>query len=506
MRNLRDTVLPSTETLLVSGGDTRIMLDQATGRSVYGCGPYPDPDLVALGSSTASTISEAGLAAANALRQTCLEQLQHQSSTAVYTLHAEHLRSELLTLCGFSQADGVNAVLTASGTDLHLLAAQWLRPHRTVMVAPTETGSGMPAAVQGQHFNRLTACGGNVMPGAPVNDWRGELVTLSVRAPDGSLRASTRVDADCTAYVDEAAEAGQKVLLILTDVSKTGLTVPSIETVLDLKRRWPAQVEVLVDACQFRLSATTVRAYITKDCMVAITGSKFMSGPTFCGALFVPSATATRYRDQVLPAGAAAYSGRADWPTAWQASSSLLETTNFGLLLRWAAAMPVLRAFFAVPDHLVTDFLRCFTATIHKRLAHERCIEALPVAELCRRVLGNVESWDSAQTIFPFLFYAPDGKAGRRPLRRDETERLYQLLCTSGPDSSTRRFQLGQPVPCGHLADVPVSALRLCVSAPMLVAACTTSMGAQTVLAYTLAALDRITQMLATWDANVPSK
>ena len=48
--------LASTQALLCEGGDQRIVRNQLTGLNAYGCAPRPDPDLIAFGSSTASTI------------------------------------------------------------------------------------------------------------------------------------------------------------------------------------------------------------------------------------------------------------------------------------------------------------------------------------------------------------------------------------------------------------------------------------------------------------------
>ena len=487
--------LPDTATLLVSGGDARITLDPVSGLSMYGCRPCPDPELIAFGSSTASLISPAGFAAADALRQTLRMQLRDQSAAAVYALHAERLRSDLLEQCGVSRVDGVagvDVVLAASGTDVHLLAAQWLRPQRTVSVTKSETGSGVPAALQGQHFNTLAAGGGAVMTGTPVADWTGALFTVAARAPDGTLRDEAAVDADTIAHVAHAVEAGQRVLLILTDVSKTGLIVPRIETVLYLKNRWPAHVTVLVAACQFRLSAATVRAYLAQDCLVALTGSKFISGPTFCGALLIPPSIAARYRDQTLAIGVGAYSTVADWPAGWRASRLLPYAANFGLLLRWEAALTELRPFFALPASLITTFLQRFSIAVQARLAHDACFETLTAPALCRPLPGMLKSWDTLQTIFSFLIYQRDKQGGRRPLSHVETVGLYQRL-RSGADSTQDRFQFGQPVPCGDRNGVAVSALRLCVSAPMIVAACKNIDDANAIIAHALAALNRIT-------------
>lgn len=491
--------LPDTSSLLVSGGDTRIVPDTLTGRTMYGCRPSPEVDLVALGSSTASSISAKSWAAADTLRQTCLEQLQSQPESLVYAAQMELLRAELLSLCGFVASDEVNAVFAASGTDLHLLATQWLRPQRTVMITQTETGSGVPAAVQGQHFNRLSSCGGAVAMGALVGDWQGELFMMAAREADGSLRDAASVAAQCTALVTEAAEAGQRVLLILTDVSKTGLIFPDVDTVLRLKQRWPAQVEVLVDACQFRLSAQTIRAYLAQHCMVALTGSKFISGPTFCGALLIPPATAAQYRNTAMASGTHIYSNAADWPKDWLAGQSLPAATNFGLLLRWEAAMAELRIFFAVPGPRITRFLQDFAAAVKMRLAHDPCFAALPAAPLCRRTLGHEDSWDTEQTIFSFIIYRQDEPAGRRPLLPDETRQVYEVLRHPGAGTETRRFQLGQPVPCGERDGVAVSALRLCVSVPMIVAACqgeAVDNDADAAIADAMAALDKIKQII----------
>jgi hypothetical protein len=454
--------LPSTAQLLASGGDLRIVPDPATGLSMYGCALQPDPGLVQLGSSTASVISPAGMAAADALRAELLDELRHAPLDAVYARHAARLRADLLALCGAS-GSSAEAILAASGTDLHLLAAQWLRPALSVMTAPEETGSGLPPALRGRHFNSRAAGGPAVPRDTPIGPWEGGLAALTLRHPDGSLRAQADVDRDCTGMVDAAAGAGRRVLLILTDCSKTGLIAPSVATALALKSRWPAQVEVLVDACQFRLSTATVRAYLERDCLVALTGSKFMSGPTFCGVLLAPPGVAARHRDKALPAGARSYSTRADWPD-WHAAANLPATANPGLLLRWQAALAEIRAFTNVPAPFVRHFLQCFGEAVCRRLRKQACFELLAAPALERNGLPqNDDSWDREPGIFSFLLCAPAS-----PLGKEDTLRLYRALRSAdgGP-----RFMLGQPVACGERDGIALSALRICASAAMITSA-----------------------------------
>ncbi|MBC7501700.1 MAG: hypothetical protein H7315_14585 [Herminiimonas sp.] len=164
------------------------------------------------------------------------------------------------------------------------------------MITLRETGSGLASAHQGRHFNSRTALRQTVAIGTPVSDWQSELLALTARKRDGSVRCSTAVDAECAQLIDTAATAGKKVLLIVTDTSKTGLIVPGISTAWALKQRWPAQVEVMVVSCQFRVSTATIRAYVEHGYMVALTGSKFVDGPTFSGVMLIPRLTAARHR------------------------------------------------------------------------------------------------------------------------------------------------------------------------------------------------------------------
>lgn len=471
-------MLPALDDLLLSGGDDRLVLDACSGRSRYGCQPFPDTGLVALGSSTASVISVAGYAAAQALHARCNVRLHHQPAAMVYASEAERVRDALVALCGWPDT---GAVLAASGTDLHLLAGHWLQPDRVVMIAGAETGSGLPAALRGNHYSSCAAYSTLVPAGMALGDWHPELVMLAPRTADGSLREPAWVDADCVAAVTQAAGAGQRVLLVLTDLSKTGLLVPGRETVLALQRRWPDQVTVLVDACQFRLSAATVRDYLSCDFLVALTGSKFAGGPTFCGALLVPGALAVRYRDAPLDAAVGAYSCAADWPADWRCAQSLPVAANFGLLLRWHAALEDLQRFHALPATQVSTLLETFGAAVRARLASDPLFDALPVAILER----TDASWDSLQTVFPFLLRNGDGSY----LTASETRAVHQALM-----QGERRYQLGQPVSCGERNGVPVMALRLCASAPIVVAGA----AGNSMTGDARAALDTLHQLLGT--------
>ena len=498
--------LPSTGQLLLTGGDARISPDPASnlGRAINA--GRPDPQLAALGSSTASLISEAGFAAAERLRDRVAAATEPDALT--YARELERIRRDLRDLCGLSDLPGLEIVFAASGTDLHLIAAQLAggvvsRPTLAVMVDPAETGSGVPAALAGRHFSSLAALGDAVSVGLAIaGSGALEVATVPVRLTDGSPRAAAALDAEVASLVTRAAASGRRVLLALVDQSKTGLIAPSAGCVIRLARRLPDSVDVLVDACQFRIAPRTLRAYLEHGFMVALTGSKFLTGPSFAGALLIPGGVARRLRGRPLPGALLAYSSRADWPQGWEAAGSLKDVANFGLLLRWEAALQELRAYLKLPESEVENFLRRFAQAVRNRLTADPLFAPLPVPELDRRPLIDAADsenrdpdWDTIQTIFPFVLYHPATPAGRRPLSRDETAQVYRLLQADLSDTgltgavASLRCQLGQPVECGRRDGLPVSALRLCASARLTIEAC--AGGDDVVIDRALAALDK---------------
>ena len=461
----------TTSELLVQGGDGRLALDPASGVNKYGCAPRPDLALADFGSSTASVISTQAQAAADALRAR-LQAEPRQARPAVYARELGRIRGELKALCGLTEASGVDVVFAASGSDLHLLVRELVggaptAPLLCLGVEPEETGSGVPAALTGRHFSDRAALGEAVEHGAAIGPGGGDFVAVRSRMACGRLRDGHVIEAELDALCLHAGQTGRRVLLTVTDVSKTGLISPSLDTVLALRRRFPRTLEVLIDACQFRLSAETLRAYLDNDLMVAVTGSKFLTGPIFSGALFVPPAAARRLRGRLLRPALKPYSARADWPEGWVAGKALNDAANDGLLLRWEAALAELRAFRALPLAKVEAFTLRFAEAVQARLAEDPLFEPLAVRALDRAAIGAPDGWDRIPTIFPFLL-----RQQPRPsapfLSVAATENVYRCLATGGIDDAARA-RLGQPVFCGERDGAPISALRICNSARLIV-------------------------------------
>ena len=358
-------VLGPTEWLMEQGGDARLATDPFTGLNGYGCSHRPRPWAVTFASSTASSSSERGYLGAEAARRRMIAASFTGSATEAVTAEAERARQALAL--HFQLPPETAVVLAASGTDSELIALALAasaedRPVTNILLAPEETGSGVPLAARGRHFAIDTARGASVPKGETVPGFRDDtsLVAIAVRRPDGGVRLAAAVDADCAAAVATAIAAGRRPVLHILDVSKTGLRAPSMTCAIELAARYGTAMDVIVDACQTRLNPGTVRDYILRGWIVQITGSKFFTGPPFSGALLTPAAVAARLATRPLPAGLALYSGRPEWPSAQQGLGSLMPTGNHGLITRWHAALAEMEAFADVPAARRHDVLRRF--------------------------------------------------------------------------------------------------------------------------------------------------
>ncbi|NNM82995.1 MAG: hypothetical protein HKL98_10395 [Burkholderiales bacterium] len=396
--------MPDFETamLLATGGDERIALKE--GRNLYGCSPWPERDLVEFGSSTASTISEGAYRKVCSLRK----RIGHDRVGAAFF----ELRSQFADLFGMAER---SVLFCESGTDAHRIACEMLKPDLVLMVEAGETGKGVPLALSGA-----------------------KVLQVPIRDPDGRPRDPGLIDADFARLAREGAKDGKRVLLVQTDVSKTGMIAPSYSLTTSLKTGRIA--EILVDACQFRISGKTLLACRQRGFMVALTGSKFFTGPTFSGALVFP--------DEPFDA-------------------PVLEE-NFGLLLRWEAALFEMKAFlFREQGH--EDFFAGFAKGIAERLEADPAFFPVPVPAIDRSALAAEKSWDSIASVFPFMLR----KKGRF-LGREEALAVHSGM-------RRQRFVLGQPVYPGTGA-----ALRISSSARLALLG-----GADEILHLAMQALDK---------------
>ncbi|HEX3407325.1 MAG TPA: hypothetical protein VHS81_08825 [Caulobacteraceae bacterium] len=439
--------------LISSGGDERIWPDPINRRNRYGVPAAPAPDELWFSSSTASPVSPRGWAAARA----ALERVTEPGGVGVATWF-DQIRLRLLALYG---APAAEAVLAASGTETELVALSLALalaegPLVNIVVAPAETGSGVPDAARGLHFLDRASLGGAVGKGERLAGWEAAhvaLETIEIRQADGALRRAADVDQEAALRVERAVTSGAFALLHVLDASKTGRPGVSRSAAARIRARYPGRVLVAVDACQLRCPAAQVKRDLQDGFAVMVTGSKFAGGPAFCGALLLPQALADRlaHAADLGAAPLAPYSAALDWPQRLRrcAAPGLAHAANLGLGLRWAAALAEIEAYEAVPAAWRAAALAEFDRAVRGRVLADKALE-----------LVDPPGQPAAPGLVPIV-HAGGGDARRA------------WLSMSRGEGGRRPCHLGQPVAVGERW-----ALRVCASMPMVTEAAERGFGA----------------------------
>jgi hypothetical protein len=439
------------EALLTSGGDERIACNSPEGRNKYGtpCGTALDE--VWFSSSTASAVSARGYRAAFDAAARWLDGKSEPSEWF------EAIRSRIATM--FGAAPG-QVILSGSGTELELinvaLARHVLsRPLSNILVAPSETGSGVPLAAAGRYFLGSSPFRGSVEQGCVVRGFPAECSVDSVPLRDsaGLALSSDAIDDAVAAKLKTELSNGRDAQIHLLDCSKTGREGLSLSRALALFEQYRGRLLVTVDACQLRCSISRIRRYLESGFSVMITGSKFAGGPPFSGALLLPTWMVERLTNLVLPCGLLDYSASEDWPIELRRkmSTRLNEPFNAGVGLRWEAALAELEALNRMQPHISQKVKHVFRDTVRRLILGSPYLEA-----------ADADCWvDDERTIFPVFTVRKDGQ----PMPPYELRRhLGTALSAQGHAHMEKRFHVGQPVPIGDR-----EALRICLSAPHIV-------------------------------------
>ena len=484
-----------TEALIATGGDTRIALDRATGRNGYGSSNRPRPDEVSFSSSTASSISPDGYRAAEDARRRLIAAAAGDAAASRHHTELLEIRSRLAAVLGLGAGSGVEIVLTASGTDSEVVATALCsilstEPLTSIIVAPDETGSGVPLAAAGRHFSSWTALGAVVAAGTAVAGFGPHPIlteVIAIRDDDGRPRSEDAIGRDVEAVVDRSVASGRRPVLHAIDAAKTGLGAPGLETLRRIRARHGEAAEIIVDACQMRLDPSAIRAYLGLGVLVQITGSKFYGGPPFSGALLVPRSVAQRLPIPArLPEGVADYSARAEWPDRLSSIRvGLRDERNPGLVLRWHAALAEMVPFSVIDPRSVRAVLSRFERDVVGLVEgspHLRLIEAPPMERPADD--SGLPGWSQVRTILPFLLLKPDREGRGDAMSFDEVKAVHarlggdrdaRLMAECGEDDMRPAITpclLGQPVRLAMQGGATAGALRLCASARLVRSIC----------------------------------
>jgi hypothetical protein len=497
-------------TLLLGGGDARLAVDSTSGRNGYGCLALPCDGATGFSSSTATPISQRAFERTGRAREALMQSAIADGLDQAFDARIETMREELKAHLG--QSSGIEVVFSASGTDGQLQALFLTRALlgsalTTIIVAADQTGSGTALTARGVHFADSTSNGSKVRKGEPICRRAGAVssISLSLRNENGDIGSRAQCDKLVVDAAERAIAAGSNILLQVMDSSKLGWRVPSDRCVLDVVARWPGRVQVVVDACQMRSSRKRIAAYLERGYLVLLTGSKYFTGPAFSGAMLVPAAVSDAI-DAVGPMlpQLEEYCTRSDWPKRWPTLRAQFSSRpNFGLWLRWEAALEEMRAYYAIPD----EFRRTALATLGEGIA--RLVAASPSLQLLPQQHDPIDPGiDNDELLLPTIFAFTLEQHGRavsldrcRAIHRALAGHIRGSLTTDQPEAAAQSYLVGQPVGW-HLADgSSIAALRLCIGARH-VTECW-SADAKTARSNLRGALDRVATVIRKLDAQL---
>lgn len=474
-----ETFARPTEYLLMSGGDFRLRLSEKTLLNKYGCTPFPRPEAFTFASSTATSISNFAYDHTDRERRKLIENSVKKGMGKAALDFTQKLKNHLLQVLKIK--DTCEVIFSPSGTDsaLQIAAITQIATDREILhilIGSDETGSGVPAALKGLHFEQNTALHRPVEKGTEIPGFRPvEVLSIPFRDASGMLKKAEKIDEEVLTAVKTARIQDKYVVLHVIDQSKLGYKAPSNEVVHKIKNTKGLDAQIVIDGSQLRFDAEDISRYLKNDYIITITGSKYFTGPPYSGALLIPEKLDNHIgnSDKALPIGLKDYFNKADWPETWPCTTSLSEGANFGALTRWNAAIAEMKRYFTTPLLYRNLGIQLFCNFVCESIKQAPFLEPIYKKE-ASAVKNDLIGLREVRSIFPFFVHSEDGV-----LDADQAKILYQLLNTNltahfkdapidTQKLAAQKCHIGQPVAVVHSSGVKSAVVRISLGARVI--------------------------------------
>ncbi len=470
-----------TELLLMSGGDLRLNIDEDELLNKYGCRPFPRPEAFTFASSTATSVSNYAFGKTEKERANLISKSLVKGKKKASNSFSELLKSGLQDALGLN--NDCQIIFSPSGTDsaLQIAAITQIITKKEiahVLVGSDETGSGVPAALEGRHFENNTALGLPIKKGDMIEGFRPiDLAKIPFRDDKGILKTAARLDEEVLNAINNANDSGKYVVLHVMDQSKLGYQAPSPELIQELHHIKNLSLQIIVDGSQLRLDSKDINNYINKGYIVTITGSKYFTGPPYSGALIIPKELGKirELKEETLPEGLSKYYNHSDWPEAWTCSKKLSSGFNYGAYMRWNAAIAEMKRYFKTPILYRNLGVEMFCNYVEESIKEAPFLEQLFDEEFqIHSVNGEDIGLKNIRTIFPFFI-----KQGSTVLDEENVKKLYLLLNSDISDHfqntsietlriASQKCHIGQAVKVLHKSNKPSAVLRISLGARVI--------------------------------------
>lgn len=470
-----------TEYLLMDGGDLRLNIDEINLLNKYGCRPFPRPEAFTFASSTATSVSNFAFDKTDKVRSILIKDSLRNGFKNSTIKFSELLKNNLKKI--FELKEECQIIFSPSGTDSSLEIAGITqvicdKDITHVLIASDETGSGVPSALRGCHFENTTALNYPVKKGDRIEGFRDiDLIEIPFRDENGALKSASKLDEEVFNAVSKTNALGRHVVLHTMDQSKLGYQSPSIEMMQSLDTLKGLSMQVIVDAAQLRLDPTDIQNYLNKGFIVSITGSKYFTGPPYSGALILPESVSKLINcaTNKLPKGLTQYYNFSDWPTSWFCSDDLPGGYNFGSYMRWNAAIVEMDRYFKTPVLYRNMGIEMFCNFIEDSIKEASFLEPVYANETKTNNFSSKEfGIRNIRTIFPFFILNNE-----EVLSVDKVKKLYALLNSDisaqfkdAPLKIARlaaqKCHIGQAVNVKYSNDIQSAILRISLGARVI--------------------------------------
>ncbi len=470
-----------TEYLLMAGGDLRLNIDEFQLLNKYGCRPFPRPEAFTFASSTATSVSNFAFDKTDKARTILIQNSLKKGFKNSTIEFSELLKSNLRKALKIN--DECQIIFSPSGTDSSLQIAaitQIISDKKIthVLVASDETGSGVPAALKGLHFENTTALNCPVKKGDKIEGFKDvDLIKIPLRDENGDLKSSTQLDTEVFNAISKTNELGRHIVLHAMDQSKLGYQSPSEKMIENLKSLDNLSMQIIVDGSQLRLDPKDIQNYLNKGYIVTITGSKYFTGPPYSGALIVPKSVSKSIDSvkKTLPEGLNNYYNHSDWPTSWFCSKDLSDGFNYGSYMRWNAAIVEMDRYYKTPILYRNLGIEMFCNFVEDSIKDASFLEPLFGDETKINTYNSEEfGLRNIRTIFPFFILKKN-----EVLTIDNVKKLYVLLNSDLSDHFTessleiirlaaQKCHIGQAVNVKYSNDIQSAVLRISLGARVI--------------------------------------
>lgn len=463
-----------TEKLLMSGGDVRMNIDPNSLLNVYGCRPFPRPEAFTFASSTATSVSNIAFDETQNQRIALIRDSVKNGLNSAYRSLQNTLQLGIRKALNIQEKNDI--ILAPSGTDISLMFAglcqsAYSKHIKHILVASDETGSGVGMALQGHHFANTTAFNVPSEKDTLIEGFRRVRVDqIPLRDESGLLKDTVSLENEIHALISSAMSEGEQAILHVMDQSKLGYASPSFEFVQSAMEEFGEDLLVMVDNSQLRMDNRRLNAYLNQGCLITLTGSKFFTGPPFCGALILPSEfSKILEKGKDLPVGFKDYFPKNEFLNFQSVTTTLMSRFNFGSYLRWTAAVTEMERYYQIPISLRELGTELFCEYVSKIIENSEFLESLE----SRLKIKNKPLAVEARTIFPFFIHNKGNV-----LTHPEATLLYRLLnkdisslLEHASESELRTAKLvchiGQPVKVKH-ENVESAVLRISLGSRVL--------------------------------------